>query len=303
MTYEAADVARAAGELLGTRVVGDAVRIERGFGNENWRLPTSGGDVVVKVGLVDADATKWTAATRSQTLAAHAGVPVPAMLAFTPACAALAGRIVRIIEFVDGVHPQSLAGDRVALRRFLGEFGAALARLHRVQWHAFSSRLDGSAPEFATWNAYVEYRLPQIERRAQGVFTDGEFARLATIVRDAVAVVSPVVVATLTHRDLSFDNVLVRRDGSVVAVLDWDAAEAWDCAIDLVKPRYQMFATAPDEAEAFWDAYPALDHLTERLLAVDLLEHANAVANARMTGDTAFERRCRGWLDAALASS
>src|SRR5438270_8025720 len=101
MTFDAADVARAAGDLLGVRrITGAAVRIERGWGNENWRVPTTDGDVVVKIGLAGTDAAKWTAATRAQSLAATAGVPVPTMLAFTPACDALAGRFVRVIEFV-----------------------------------------------------------------------------------------------------------------------------------------------------------------------------------------------------------
>ncbi len=305
MSYNATDVARVAADLLDDlRVTGPAVRIERGFGNENWRVSTSDGEVVVKVGLANTDAAKWTAATRAQSLAAEAGVPVPAMLAFTPACDLVDGRVVRIIEWVEGIHPPSVLTDTAAERRFFGDFGAALARLHTVQWHAFSSRLDGSAPEFATWTEYVEYRLPQIERRGADVFAPGEFAYIAGIVAETAAAVSSVVVPTLTHRDLFFDNLLVRSDGHLVAVLDWDAAEAWDPAIDLVKPRYQMFPIAHAQAvEAFWAAYPPLDRLEARLLVVDLLEQANAVANARLLGDGEYEQRCRRWLAAALRSA
>ena len=296
------DVAAAAEELLGAPVR-NLRRIERGYGNENWRLSTNDGDVVVKVGLLETDAAKWTAATRAQSLAADAGVPVPALLAFTPSCAALGGRVVQIIEFVDGVHPQSLR-DPSAGRVFFAEFGAALARLHSVQWYGFSSRLDGSAPAFTTWIEYVEYRLPQIERRGGGAFAPGEFAYIANVARETAAAVAPTVTPALTHRDLFFDNLLVRPDGHLVAILDWDAAEAWDPAIDLVKPRYQMFSSAPEAAvDAFWAAYPALDRLDERLLVVDLLEQANAVANARITGDTEYEQRCRRWLRSALRSA
>jgi aminoglycoside phosphotransferase (APT) family kinase protein len=211
---------------------------------------------------------------------------------------------VQIIEFVDGVHPPSVLTDAAAARTFFGDFGAALARLHAVRWHASSSRLDGSAPEFATWTEYVEYRLPQIERRGVEAFAPGEFADIAAIVRETAAAVSPVVVPALTHRDLFFDNLLVRADGHLVAVLDWDAAEAWDPAIDLVKPRYQMFPIASEQAvDAFWAAYPPIERLEERLLVVDLLEQANAVANARRLGDGEYEQRCRRWLAAALRSA
>jgi aminoglycoside phosphotransferase (APT) family kinase protein len=295
------DVAAAAEELLSVRV-SNVRRVEQGFGNENWRATTPDGDVVVKVGLVDTDAAKWTASSQAQTMAADAGVPVPRMLAFTSSCGAVGGRVVRIIEFVDGVHPQSLT-QREASRTFFADFGAALGRLHSVRWSGFSSRLDGSKPEFATWIEYVEYRLPQIEGRGEGAFAAGEFASIAAIVRETAAAVSPVVIPTLTHRDLYFDNLLVRRDGHLVAILDWDAAEAWDQAIDLVKPRYQMLRPAPDVADAFWGAYPGIDRIEERLLVVDLLEHANAVANARLSGDPEYERRCRRWLESALRSA
>jgi aminoglycoside phosphotransferase (APT) family kinase protein len=295
-------VAAVAEELLGGPVT-NVRRIARGFGNENFQATTPDGDVVVKVGLPDTDAGKWSASSRAQTMAADAGVPVPRMLAFTSPCAALGGRVVRIIEFVDGVHPQSLA-DANAARTFFADLGAALGRLHSVQWNAFSSRLDGSKPEFATWLEYVEYRLPQIEERGVGVFAAGEFAHIAAIVQEMAAAVSPVVAPALTHRDLYFDNLLVRRDGHLAAVLDWDAAEAWDPAVDLVKPRFQMFPVVPAASvEAFWAAYPGLDRLEERLLVVDLLEQANAVANARITGDSEYEHRCRRWLGMALRSA
>jgi aminoglycoside phosphotransferase (APT) family kinase protein len=294
------DVAPAAEALLGVRVT-NLRRIERGFGNENWRATTPDGDVVVKVGLADTDAAKWTASTRAQSLAAAAGVPVPNMLAFTPACDALGGRVVRIIEFVDGVHPEAVLADPAVARAFFADFGAVLGRLHAVPWHAFSSRLDGSAPEFATWAEYVEYRLPQIEARGADLLAPGEFAYIAAIVRETVAAVSAVVTPSLTHRDLYFDNLLVRPDGHLVAVLDWDGAEAWDPAIDLVKPRCQMFPVArADAVEAFWAAYPALERLEERLVVVDLLEQANAVANARIMGNQEYEHRCRRWLGQAL---
>ncbi len=296
------EVAATAEELLGTRVT-NVRRIERGYGNENWRASTPDGDVVVKIGLVNTDAAKWTAATRAQSLAAEAGVPVPALLAFAPSCPALGGRVVQIIEFVDGVHPSDVL-DAAAARTFFGDFGAALARLHRVQLPAFSSRLDGSAPEFSTWIEYVEYRLPQIEQRGADVFAPGEFAYIAGVVRETASAISPVVAPTLTHRDLFFDNLLARADGRLVAILDWDAAEAWDPAIDLVKPRFQMFSVvSPAAVDAFWASYLSLDLIDERLLVVDLLEQANAVANAPILGDSEYEQRCRRWLRAALRNA
>ena len=289
-------------ELLGARVT-HVARIERGYGNENWRARTPDGDVVVKVGLAQTDGAKWAAASRAQSLAAAAGVRVPTLLAFTPSCAALGGRVVQVIEFVDGVHPQSVLNDPAAGAACFADLAEALGRLRTVRWHAFSSRLDGSAQEFESWIEYVEYRLPQIERRGADVFTPSEFALIARSVRDHAAAVSAVVTPTLTHRDLFFDNLLVRSDGHLVAVLDWDAAEAWDPAVDLVKPRAQMFPAAREDAvAAFWSAYPALDRLEERLRVVDLLEHANAVANARLAGDRDYEQRCRHWLEAALQS-
>src|SRR5262249_44420715 len=65
-----------------------------------------------------------------------------------------------------------------------------------------------------------------------------EVAALAAAV-DAVA--RPVV----CHRDLHPDNLLVDGDGHLVAVLDWDMAEAWDPAGEWFKLDDRLLARFP----------------------------------------------------------
>jgi Phosphotransferase enzyme family len=87
----------------------------------------------------------------------------------------------------------------------------------------------------------------------------------------------------LAHRDLHADNLLVDGGGRLLAVLDWDMAEAWDAAAEWFKLDGLLFPAVPGAAEPFWAAYqgahPDHDAWDRRTRLVDLLESLNTVAN------------------------
>ena len=108
-----------------------------------------------------------------------------------------------------------------------------------------------------------------------------------------------VVTPALCHRDLHLGNVLATPDGHLAAVLDFDGAEAWDPAIDVVKLRWLVFPDHEGAADAFARGYgPFPPRWDERVRLVELLELTNTVANAVADGDEAFERSARARLAA-----
>jgi len=296
-------VAAVAASLLGEVVTEPPAAPAQGFGNETWLVGVGHRRVLVRVAAAGADLGKLRAAWRAQGLGWAAGVPTGQPIAMVERCAELEGRALRVVEFVEGEAPFDLLGHAEERRRFFFSLGAVLARLHGVGLPRFSSRVDGSAPAFDTWQRYVEYRLRAVGGRAlrSGAFDEAELATLFEPIPGLAAEVSPFVQPTLTHRDLNQGNIVAGPDGSVRALVDWDAAEAWDPLVDFVKLRWQVFDGHPDAAEDLWRAYGTRpERLEQRLAILDVLELTNAVANARLDGDTAYEAANRRYLAAAV---
>ena len=89
--------------------------------------------------------------------------------------------------------------------------------------------------------------------------------------------------SALCHRDLYLDNLLADRDGNLVAILDFDMAEAWDCAGDFFKLRWWVFERIPTSEDRFLSGYQGnatlpVD-LERRVAVVELIELVNVVAN------------------------
>jgi aminoglycoside phosphotransferase (APT) family kinase protein len=301
MPQGAHEVERLARDALATGPV-QVERVPIGFGNENWRVTDHVGSVyVLKVGPI-ASAAKWRSARASHKLVASVGVPVPRLVHF----AEHDDHVVRMFEWIDGRSPLDLAApDHIAT--FFRSLGTAVARLHSIELDAFSSRLDGSAPSYRSWADYVAYRLVQIRRRC----SDGDALDVRTLDRacqeisDVAHEVNDFARPTLCHRDLYADNLVVDDDGAVLAILDWDMAEAWDAAGDSFKLDWLLFPDFPDGEATFDAAYRAIHRdaaaWQRRTYLVDLMETLNVVANTRLQGwDDAFEARARSRLDALL---
>jgi len=305
-TAEPEVVGAVASQLLSEDLLGPPQRLARGYRNENWTVRVRGRSVLVKIAPLDADLGKLAAAWCAQDLAHRSGVPTGKPVGFLERCDALGGRTVRLIEYIEGGRPEDSLGADGSVAPFFASLGETIAHLHRIPVRGFSSRLDGSAPTFDTWEGYVNHRLVSVTQRAldTAVFTKREL-RAATEGLDQLAGrVSPVVTPSLTHRDLYLENLLAGEGGTVHALLDWDTAEAWDPMVDLVKLRWQVFSRYVGASQAFWRAYigagapPPL--LGERLHLVDVLELVNTVSNARMAGWANFEEQSRRNLEEAV---
>lgn len=267
---------------LSLRVVAPPHRFPRGFGNDNWRVPTADGDLVVKIARPQLPGEKLLAAARAHRLAAGVGVPVPELIMVDASCDMLGGRSVRVQEYCPGEHPGAALHSAAAIATFYQSVGHAVARLHSVRLASFSSRVGGG-PSFPTWGAYVERRVGQIMARVEAVggVPDVDHGALLDRAVTSAAEVSSVVLPTLTHRDLYLDNLLVAPDGAVAAMLDFDLAEVWDPVVDLVKLRWLVEPVHPGAVAAFWEGYRVVpDLLAQRLWVVEIMELVNTIANA-----------------------
>jgi aminoglycoside phosphotransferase (APT) family kinase protein len=297
-------VAAALGEA-----VDDVGHVPVGFGNENWRASLSSGRVVLaKFGPLTS-LPKWRSAGRAVELAAAAGVPTPPLLHLAPS----GDRLVRIFGWAGGHTPDPRAMDPPQVATMFSTLGHAVARLHSVGLGEFSSRLDGTAPVFDIWAGYLSHRLGEVlaRCRACGALPEPVLTRVSGLVGQLAAAASPKAAATLVHRDLHGDNLLVGADGRLTAILDFDMAEAWDCAGEWFKLSRFLFPAFAGGEEHFMRAYLAHHPAPERWLArrrvVDLIETANAIPNAMVQGAQDFEaanRRHLAWLlDVELVGS
>ena len=291
-----ADVVRAIAEdALGTGVVAvDHVPV--GWGNENWRVETANEHrFVVKLGPPES-AAKWDATRSAYAAAARHGVPVPELVHVDLGCARAGGWVVRILRWVDAHDPVTVLTTASARSRFFTDVGAAVRALHRHPVEGFSSRLDGSAPTFGRWDDYVAHRWVAVRARITGVaaFERADTDALEREILELATEVADVTEPALCHRDLHLGNLLATADGHLAAVLDFDGAEAWDPAIDVVKLRWLVFPNHEGATEHFAKGYGGWPpRWQERVRLVELLELSNTVANAVAAEDTAFERSAR----------
>jgi aminoglycoside phosphotransferase (APT) family kinase protein len=295
-------------ELLARRVLAvDGLRVERhpvGFGNENWRIETAAGArYVLKAAGRDNEA-KWNSSHVAYGLARSAGLPV-AELVFT---GAVEDRLVRILTWIEGRPASRLEVGSAQGTQMLRSLGDAARVMHTIRRDRFSSRLDGSAPSFVSWKAYLDHRLGQIRRRcrtAQAVDED-LVDRVCSVAGGLVDEVDDVAEAVLCHRDLHPDNLIVDADGTLVGIIDWDGAEAWDRAGDWFKLEFELLRAHPAGEglllAAYLDGAPTPPRWAERRRLVHLIEALNILPNAATQAwNRDYARRARAHLDELLA--
>jgi aminoglycoside phosphotransferase (APT) family kinase protein len=276
--------------LPGLGEVGALQRIEIGFGNENWIAESKLGRVTVKVGLSTSNAEKWRSAGIAINLAHSAGLPVPELLAFDPCNEMLNGRILRLFSFIEGSSPATLDGAPTKRGRFFRQLGEAIRLLHSIKQPEFNSRIGGENG-FPRWSDYVANRWRDIVARSERAGLDGELLTKATgALSPLISRFDDVALPVICHRDLHFDNMLCDGDGNLVALLDFDIAEAWEPAGDFHKLRWWVFGSDANAERQFNAGYWSDDSIPEnfddRVRVVEIVELINGMANWKMHGQS-----------------
>ena len=231
--------------------LGEAARLSdgpvaRGKQGLVWRLDTAEGSWAVKVPFRQSgeDEVRW--ATAFQEAAYAAGVPTPQVRRTTEGCvfAALAGRQVRVYEWVDLLAPDArLDPDQV---------GAVVAAIHRVS-ATDPSPLDPWYHEpvgAGRWDHLVE----------QLVEGGAPFARRLADLRDELVAleswIEPPEMLQTCHRDLWADNVLPTPDGGV-CVIDWENSGPADPSQELGCVLFEFARADSGRVRALTEAYRA----------------------------------------------
>jgi len=298
------DVERLARSVLGSPDV-RLLDAQHGYGNRSWRVvDTAGRGFVLKLGD-PAVAPKWRSAHRALALVAEEGVPVPELVFDDHR----EGCLVRVFTWVEGANAKEAVLDEAQEARFAASLGQAAAGMHRVRVEGFSSRLDGSAPSFARWSDYLAHRLGQVRQRCEATdaVAPAVVERVAARLDRLAGLLDDVAEPVVCHRDLHPGNLILRPDGTIEGIIDWDMAEAWDRAGDWFKLEYEVVRTRPGLRDALVAAYldgaPEPDRWDERRAAVHLVETLNILPNAATQGwSTEYADRAREHLESLLTT-
>ncbi|WP_373979665.1 phosphotransferase [Streptomyces sp. TLI_146] len=266
-------------QVFGLGDVCDRQFLAHGLMNRNWRLETAAGTYAVKE-IVDVPLPRVRRNLAVLVDLAREGIPVPAPL---PAeggdvVVEVGGHGYCVLPWVDGEHVQGtdLSLDQVR------DLGALLARLHEGLRRHGPGPVPESAPaakvrdvaEADQAAAALLVRLPpepvtDFDKAAIEALHD----RRALLARYAVARPESEVPAGpygWTHGDFQYRN-LLRRDGRVVAVLDWDRLGIRPYGEEVARTAQVQFGVGGvfdlDRVAAFCSGYRSVIDLSEGGLA------------------------------------
>jgi Ser/Thr protein kinase RdoA (MazF antagonist) len=239
---DAADLARRFG-------LGQALRLSdgplaRGKQGLVWRLDTANGSWAVKMPFDPSDEDEVRVSTAFQEAAYAVGVPTPQVrrTAEGRVFATIAGRQVRVYEWVDLRAPDS--------RLDPARVGEIVAGIHRVK-AADPSPLDPwyHRPVGADrWSQLVEQLLEA------GAPFAGQLADLRDELVALESWIEPPQLIQTCHRDLWADNVLPTADGGV-CVIDWEDSGPADPSQELGCVLFEFARADPGRVRALTDAY------------------------------------------------
>jgi aminoglycoside phosphotransferase (APT) family kinase protein len=190
--------------------------------------------------------------------------------------------------------------------RILVDLGRMAVRIHSARTEGFGRIFDWSADDSrkrATWQDYLTNEL-ELEQRLSAL------SRLACIGARRIDRIRCVVEALgdhvarpgLCHGDLRLKNVIVDREGEIVAIIDWEKA------ISTVTPAWELSHALHDlwidAKEAFLEGYGLspieLEEISPAMKAFNLLNYAPILEDLAEEGDRATLEQYRARLAGAL---
>lgn len=217
-------------------------------------------------------------------------VPVPRPLGLCED-AAVNGSPFYVMEFVEGLilrDAPAAAGLGPAVRRAVGlHLAETLAALHAVDVDAVG------LGDLARRDAYVERQLRRwASQFAQSTAAGVERPGAVEAVGEALAASVPRQrEATVVHGDYRLDNVVLRPDGGVAAVLDWELCTLGDPLADV--GTLLDYWALPADGEPILGRVPA--SALEGFAAADELLERYARSSGRDVSDISFYRAFGYW--------
>ncbi len=160
---------------------------------------------------------------------AGTSVPVPAVIATEPD-PTFFGAPSLLMEWVDAPHMPAPEVDATVFFTDLPPFAAALAAIHALDWRAAGLEFLG-APSSAAAGFAGEIDVVEVRMRTFGCAEDPLLRRALATLRSAAPTGGRL---ALCHGDPNPFNYLF-RDGSVVAVVDWEQARISDPRSDVAQ--------------------------------------------------------------------
>lgn len=262
------------------------------------------------------DERAYTNEVESLTILNGRGAPVPHLLA---AVHTEEGEFAAVTEWWDGRCLKDVGVPRgPAARGVLRQAGEAIGRVHAAVTEAdlaaatFWMRHGYESWQEVGWRDFIDRRLGKWLAQVQ--LTDEEeragMGRCLEMVAERTSRVPEPTRWTLLHCDLSYRNLLAADDGSVMGVIDFEAASVGDPVYDLAKlPWVDLTEEDGDLLEAFLEGWatawgaPADRALLDTYIAIQAVA---AVSWVDKKGDDAplhqdFRDRAKGTLLAACA--
>ena len=186
------------------------------------------------------------------------------------------------------------------------EMGRYAQVINSIRTTNFGANSDWTTnePQHSTWAEYLDKEW-DVERRLSvfaehKMLSSRQLQKLKKIIDDTrPARLEP----SLNHGDLRLKNVIVDDDGEITAILDWE-----DC-LSTIAPHWELSISLHDltidEKHLFIEGYgldfKQVEEMSPLIKAFNIINYANAIAQAAETGDhktlADFRLRLSGALD------
>ncbi|MEP1125528.1 MAG: phosphotransferase family protein [Ilumatobacter sp.] len=206
--------------LLDGADIADLTRLSGGASRETWRFRADGVDRIVQCQRAG-DERDMMVEAAVLAAAAASGVPVPALLCADPGDAGTDGIASMIVEAIEGetIARKIQRDDEYAAARPLlaGQFGAALAAIHRIDVNAVPA-LEQPDP--------IAYYTDVLDT------LDKPYPMLELVRRWLIDHTPPSGEPCVVHGDFRLGNMIIGPDG-LRSVIDWELAHLADPMEDL----------------------------------------------------------------------
>ena len=230
------------------------------------------GDIVLRVGpvnrhlLLSYEHRLMEIEAQVYDICASYGIPASELLAIDTS-KRLIDRDFMIVRYIPSCTFAQLPEESAHRSRLLGEFGAAVARMHAVTAPRFG-RIDTvtAGGGYARWSdfllAEIDDWLPSARRAA--LMSEDELHRLRRIYADHAPLLDEITVPRLVHTDLGPGNVLIRTDGErpeFGAIIDPDRAFFGDPMFEFCQITWML---GDDDLRGYGRALPSDAHSLRR---------------------------------------